>query len=143
MKIRPTGILINDNKILLLDQNVNSKRKWSLPGGSLENGETIEDCLKREMREETGLDVKIIKLLYVNDFFRNNTYVLHITFLVEKIGGSLGKTTDIDTEEIRNVKMVPIEDLEKIGFNTTFADLVKNNFPDAGNYKGLKSNIGL
>lgn len=143
MKIRPTGILIENNKILLLDQTVNSNRKWSLPGGSLKNEETLEECLIRETREETGLEVKIIKLLYVNDFFRNGIYVLHITFLIKRISGSLGKTTDTDEEEIRDVKMIPIDNLKKLGFDSIFVKLVKNNFPESGSYKGSKSNIGL
>ncbi len=95
------------------------------------------------MREETGLYVKINKLLYVNDYFRDDIYVLHIMFLVDEVSGSLGKTTDIDTEEIRDVRMILIDDLEKLGFDSKFVNLIKNNFPDSGSYKGLKSNIGL
>lgn len=58
--IRVTGILVEDNKILLVKQKVSDKRNWSLPGGKLEQGETVEQGIIREMKEETGLDVEII-----------------------------------------------------------------------------------
>lgn len=144
MKIRPTWILIEDGNILLLDQNVNSRRKRSLPWGSLEEGETLEQWLIREMKEETWLSVKIKKLLYINDFFRDDSYVLHITFLVEKIWGVLGNRKGwVDEEEIRWVKMVPITDIENFGFTEKFKKIIEMNFPKSGNYMGIKSNIGL
>jgi len=68
-KTRVTGVLAEGNRILLLKQDVtkSSSRKWSLPGGTLEAGETIECCPIREMKEETGLDVEIGDLLYICD----------------------------------------------------------------------------
>jgi ADP-ribose pyrophosphatase YjhB (NUDIX family) len=58
-KVRATTVLIEDGCILLLEQQVTESlgRKWSLPGGTLEVGETLEACVVRETREETGLDV--------------------------------------------------------------------------------------
>ena len=47
IKIRVTGILIEDQKILLVKQKVTDSRHWSLPGGTLEFGETIAECLIR------------------------------------------------------------------------------------------------
>ena len=55
IKTRVTGILIEDQKILLVKQKVTDSRNWSLPGGALEFGETLEECIIREMFEETGL----------------------------------------------------------------------------------------
>ena len=64
--VRVTGVLLHADKILLVQQQTES-RAWSLPGGKLEPGETLEEGLIREMQEETGLDVRLIKQLYVCD----------------------------------------------------------------------------
>ena len=55
--IRPaTAVaLVKDNKVLMIRRKDNDK--WSLPGGTLEFDETMEECAMREMKEETGLDV--------------------------------------------------------------------------------------
>ena len=52
--VRPTGILIENGKILLIKQELVEQTHWTLPGGALESDETIEQCLIREMRGETG-----------------------------------------------------------------------------------------
>ncbi|MFF4450184.1 NUDIX domain-containing protein [Streptomyces sp. NPDC001502] len=62
-----TGIVIEDGQILLLDQDTDGDRSWSLPGGKVEPGETLEEALKREMLEETGAEVEVGRLLYVCD----------------------------------------------------------------------------
>ena len=38
---------------------------WVVPGGHIEYGETIEEAIKREMKEETNLDIKLEKILFV------------------------------------------------------------------------------
>ena len=53
VRIRVTGILVEDGHILLLDQDTDGPRSYSLPGGKVEEGETLADALVREMREET------------------------------------------------------------------------------------------
>ena len=53
-RIRLTGILVEDGKVLLVKEVLRERSRWNLPGGGLEPGETIEAGLIRELREETG-----------------------------------------------------------------------------------------
>ena len=55
------GIIKNDGKILLV--NTRSSGKWFFPGGEVEIGESLEDAIKREVMEETGIEIKIEKFL--------------------------------------------------------------------------------
>jgi ADP-ribose pyrophosphatase YjhB (NUDIX family) len=148
-RVRVTGVLIEGGRILLLRVrdpiSPSSDRRWSLPGGKPEFGESIEACLKREMREETGLDVSVGKLLYVCDRILGSDHVVHMTFLVHRNSGHLvlGREPEPDANEILDVELVPIEDLESRGFTARFRELVEAGFPGAGSYKGLVRNIGL
>lgn len=137
--VRPTGILIEDGKILIVKQEVSGQRHWSLPGGALEFGETIEQCLVREMKEETGLDIKMKELLYICDRFRHlNSHVIHITFLIERVGQKLPSNPFFrkDEEINREVKMIPINEIPNYGFSQKFYQLVQDNFPNRGSYQG-------
>lgn len=144
MIVRVTGLLIENKKILLLDQDTTEERSWSLPGGKVEPNESLETAMVREMKEETGLDVSVGDLLYVCDYITPDTHVLHITFLVERTGGAIGVIDKAkDTREIRKVVFVPINDLFEYGFSQKFQELIKSDFPARGSYKGAKNNIGL
>ncbi len=136
--VRPTGILIEDDRILVVKQDVTETRHWALPGGALEFGETIEQCLVREIREETGLEVTVNELLYVCDRFHEGSHVVHMTFLVEKIGGSFrtGQELQRADETIREIGMVPVDKLADYGFSPTFCGLVESGFPERGSYQG-------
>ena len=59
-RIRLTGILVEDGKVLLVKEVLRERSRWNLPGGGLEPGETIEAGLIRELREETGLRLTAI-----------------------------------------------------------------------------------
>lgn len=62
------GVIIRDNRVLLL---CNERDEWELPGGKIEVGETPEECLAREIEEETGWTVQVGEIL--------NSWIYHIT----------------------------------------------------------------
>ncbi|MFI9582241.1 NUDIX domain-containing protein [Streptomyces sp. NPDC052236] len=142
MHTRVTGIVIEGGQILMLDQDTDESRSWSLPGGKVEDGESLDEALVREMREETGLDVEVGRLLYVCDHMK--AHVVHITFEARRIGGQIGAVTEgADTRPIRKVAFVALGDLPSLGFSERFVKLCRDSFPGAGSYLGPKSAIGL
>jgi ADP-ribose pyrophosphatase YjhB (NUDIX family) len=142
--IRVTGILVERGKILIVKQRVTPGRAWSLPGGRLENGETLEEGVLREVLEETGLNAKVVKLLYLCDKPDASPPILHITFLLERESGKITlPTNEYDANPIQDVRMVYIKELTKYGFSEKFKDIVLDEFPGSGDYVGLKENIGL
>ncbi|HHJ10800.1 MAG TPA: NUDIX domain-containing protein [Bacteroidetes bacterium] len=73
--IRVYGILLNERQeVLLSDESYMGYRFTKFPGGGLEYGEGTVDCLKREIREETGCNIEIIRHLYTTDFFQESKF---------------------------------------------------------------------
>lgn len=76
--VRVYGVLIdNQQRILVSDEFIRGNYFTKFPGGGLELGEGTRDCLRREFKEETNLDVNIGEHIYTTDFFQvsafNNT----------------------------------------------------------------------
>lgn len=145
--VRATAVLVEGGRLLLLRQPVSeaSSREWSLPGGKVEFGETVGACLVREMKEETGLDVEVGRLLYVCDRIENGHHVVHLTFLVTRRGGELDveRRPEPGTRPIVGGRLVPFDRLGTLGFSDRFRELLAAGFPGAGSYMGPVANIGL
>ena len=69
--LRTVGLLIKDGKILV--QRDRDGSEYVLPGGHVKIGETLEDGLIREFKEETDTDIKCIRMLWSEECF----WVLH------------------------------------------------------------------
>jgi 8-oxo-dGTP diphosphatase len=97
--VRCQGVILKGDKLLILRQ-YNEKRNneyWMLPGGSLELGETEEECVKREIMEETNLEVEIVTILFDEPGTESNDYKRYVTYLCTPLGenlGRVGKETD-------------------------------------------------
>jgi ADP-ribose pyrophosphatase YjhB (NUDIX family) len=146
-RVRVTGVQVEEGCVLLCQQRVtaSSSRVWSLPGGTLELGESIAHCLLREMKEETGLIVKLGSLLYVADRIQDGRHIVHITFLVHRVAGELksGHEPEAGANQIYGVEFIPLRILTEYGFSRRFQELALNGFPSAGSYQGAIAHVGL
>jgi ADP-ribose pyrophosphatase YjhB (NUDIX family) len=141
-RVRATGVLVEDGTLLVLRQTTGD-REWSLPGGHLMAGETLAEGVRREIREETGLDVEVGELLYLAEVPEAQPPLLHVTMRVRRRGGEIELRSDADQNPISEVRLVPLDRLNELGFSERFVSLASAGFPNAGSYVGPKANIGL
>ena len=84
--IRVYGIWIKDDKVLVNDETIRGMQVIKFPGGGLDWGEGTVDCLKREWKEELGMDIEVLDHFYTTDYFQHSAYddsqVISIYYLV-------------------------------------------------------------
>ncbi|MGV3611635.1 MAG: NUDIX domain-containing protein [Fluviicola sp.] len=86
--IRVYGVCINERKeVLLSDESYRNLAFTKFPGGGLEFGEGMIDCLKREFLEEFNLEIEVEELFYLTDFFQvsafnPNDQVISVYYLI-------------------------------------------------------------
>ncbi|MCD9189346.1 MAG: NUDIX hydrolase [Pyrinomonadaceae bacterium] len=64
-------IFDKDNKVLLLDHVLRPKWSWAIPGGFIERGEQPETAIRREIKEETGLELENVQMFRVRTINRH------------------------------------------------------------------------
>jgi len=72
--VRVYGILIYKNNLLINEELISGKKILKFPGGGLELGEGIIDCLKREWKEELNLSIIKTEHFYTTDFFQPSAF---------------------------------------------------------------------
>ena len=115
--MRVSGLLVEDEKILLLKhRGLADGHLWAPPGGGVVYGSSAEENLKREFLEETGLQIRVLKLQFVNEFIKSPFHAIELFFLVERIGGQLKLGSDPESDENHQI-------LEAINF-FSFAEIL-------------------
>jgi len=113
------SILIIDNQILLVKRGHEpSKGFWALPGGLIEENETAETCLVREMKEETGLDVVPVTLvgIYSDPARDPKRKVIAAAYLVKRTSG-VGDSEPRAGDDAAEVAWFPLTSLPKLAFD--------------------------
>lgn len=100
------AIVINDKNELLLIKG--PRRGWEMPGGQVEVGESLREAAIRETKEESGIDIEIIRFCGIFQNVENS--ICNTLFLAKPIGGEL-----IQTSESLESGFFPVEEaLEKV-----------------------------
>lgn len=119
LRVRVCGICIENGKLLLIKHKNLGKGGylWAPPGGGVDFGESVEECLLREFKEETGLIIKVSEFLFVSEFLLYPLHAIELFFKVEQIGGELmiGSDPELSDENqlIEEVRFLDDEYLKK------------------------------
>ncbi|MFN3428711.1 MAG: NUDIX domain-containing protein [Candidatus Sericytochromatia bacterium] len=109
-RVRVAAVVVRGDRLLMVRQRKGENTYWLLPGGGLDYGESIEACARREVFEETGLEIEIKKFLYLSEAIApdQSRHILNVYVLGTALGGSL---TAPDEANIEEVAFVPFADL--------------------------------
>lgn len=93
-------LIYNDKGEILLIKNPKFGDFWTIPGGHIELNETAEDALKREIMEETGLEMKNIEPISFSEainpeFFYKKKHFIYLNYLAKLAGGEITKTEEM------------------------------------------------
>lgn len=108
-------VVKKDNKILMVQEsNEKYYGQWNFPAGHVDEGENIMEGAIREVKEETGCDVKLTGLLPIKTVYQNDIPTLIVEFTAEIINENI----KFDKNEILDVKWIDIEDIKNMDKNT-------------------------
>jgi len=123
-------IVEKDDKVLmgLRKSKSHGNNTWQFPGGHLEYGESFEECAKREVKEETGLDVDDLEVVGVTNDYFEDTKKHYVTVFVraKKVSGTLiNKEPEkcerwvwIEKEKVKEIEnlFLPVRNLLRYGW---------------------------
>ncbi|MBM3163574.1 MAG: NUDIX domain-containing protein [Chlorobi bacterium] len=131
--LRVSAICVHDDRVLLVEHKSFAPedpalpdRYWILPGGGVEHGETLDEALAREMKEETGFDCRVGPLLFIKELLYpfpgsgepgSRHHSVSLGFSCSVTGGELitGKDPEYgdDQQMIIQVRWIPFRELHE------------------------------
>jgi ADP-ribose pyrophosphatase YjhB (NUDIX family) len=131
------ALIFHRRRILLVERGKEPlKGYWSLPGGALEPGETLRDGIRREVREETGLEVEPLGVLEIFERIMRDAdgrpeyhYVL-IDYVCRVAGGAL-----LAADDVSRVAWVPRADLPRYLITEGTLPVIEKGFRERRKYR--------
>ncbi|PRY37076.1 ADP-ribose pyrophosphatase YjhB (NUDIX family) [Spirosoma oryzae] len=118
LRLRVCGLYRQDDQLLMVRHRGIGPTNtfWCPPGGGAQFGEAAPDALVREFSEETGLDIRVGELLFVNEFMLPPLHALELFFRVDAQGGQLLAGTDPemspDGQIIEEVRLMSFDEIK-------------------------------
>ncbi|WP_127532145.1 NUDIX hydrolase [Paenibacillus kobensis] len=122
------SLILDETKQKVLMVRNRDRDSWSLPGGAVEDGESLEQAAVREAKEETGLDVRVFGITAVNEAMLEiyEEHVIFITFRAAIVGGS---EEIVRPDEISDIQWIDLTEADRLYpyYKEGFREIVRNN----------------
>lgn len=126
------SVVFRNNSVLVVRRgNPPLKDSWSLPGGRVRQGENLEEAVKREIREECGIEIEVRDLITLFEYIEHDEsekvkyHYIVFDFAAEYRSGRLMHSSDAD-----DARWVPIQKLDEYSLtdavNSAIKDAIKN-----------------
>lgn len=120
------AVVLDGDSVLLVQRDRDPGRgEWSLPGGAVELGESLEAAVKREVWEETSVRIEVGGLLAVLDrIFRDPGGEVRYHYVLVDYWGWVVSGDPKFLSDIRALQWVPVEEMDKLGVRTDLKEIV-------------------
>jgi len=139
-RIRVAGILIEDNKILLIQHHKNNKKYWLIPGGGNDWGETTKEALIREYKEETNMDIEVDEFLFFSETISpdKKRHVLNLFYKIHRNNKNDSIIKLGEEAVLTDLKFVTKEELKTM----TIYPNIKENLLKLMNNEKIRTDLG-
>lgn len=115
------AIVVHDGSLLMIRRNKEPYTgRWSVPGGTLEAGEHLTDAVRREVGEETGVDVEVGDLLGILEWVADPHYVI-----LDYVATPTGEAEPRPGGDVSEARWVPLDDVPKLECTPRFLESLR------------------
>jgi len=131
VRVRACGLCWEGDRLLLVNhRGLSAGDFWAPPGGGIDFGETVEECLIREFQEETGLEVSVGKFLFTCEFIRKPLHAVELFFEVTRRGGHLKQGDDPELSIVEEVRFMSAAQLASLKYGNLHGIFAVAGSPD-------------
>lgn len=133
LRVRSCAIIVQDQKLLLVKQKAPTRPDpiWLPPGGGVQSGESAEEALKRELKEELNTETETGDLLFVHEFIEHPYHAIEFYFKAVITAGEprLGTDPELDdaNQQLIGFDFIPIN---KLGELPVYPEFLRNCTPE-------------
>lgn len=121
-----SALIVDDGKVLLVKRGCEpNKGLWSLPGGSIEPGETLRDAAAREVLEETALVVDVGDVVGAHEVISRDGEALLYHFVIITLYANVISGVLAPSDDAADAKWVPTDQVKKYPTTALLADILR------------------